>query len=163
MPVQPNTMQARISQTRTAPARLLTAAMSTFLLAVIVAAPLWISPPAAAEENAEIVLNSGNWTKKSFKAEGTWSIVEIGDKRFVRLSEDFSTKRAPDLKIFLSPSTAGDASNKNATKGSILVSELTSNSGAQEYALPDGLDLSAYKSILIHCEQYSKLWSAADL
>ena len=106
---------------------------------------------------------SGVWTKKSFKSAGTWEIYTDGDKSFVRLSADFRTRNAPDLKIFLSPLAASETTGKNATDGAVLVAPLSSNAGEQIYEIPAGVDLADFKSILIHCEQYSKLWSAADL
>lgn len=142
---------------------------STILAVAFLATPVLASTQAAAqgaaqtEQAAETTLHSGEWTKKSFKSKGKWSIVERGGARFVVLSDDFSTRRAPDLKIFLSPQAAGDANGKNATDGAFRVAELSSNKGGQEYRLPDDLDLASFQSILIHCEAYSKLWSAADL
>ena len=109
------------------------------------------------------VLASGSWTKKKFKSSGTWSIYEQGGKSFVKLSSDFKTRKAPDLKIFLSPLAAADTNGKNATDGSVMVSPLTANSGEQVYEIPEGVNIANYQSILIHCEAYSKLWSAADL
>lgn len=106
---------------------------------------------------------SGSWTKKSFKSSGTWEIYAEGDKTFVKLSADFRTRNAPDLKIFLSPLAAKETNGRNATNGSVLIAPLTSNAGEQVYEIPASVNLADFKSILIHCEQYSKLWSAADL
>lgn len=115
------------------------------------------------EAAASETLYSGSWTKKTFKSSGTWSIYSEGDATYVKLSADFRTRNAPDLKIFLSPLAASDTTGNNATDGSVLVAPLTSNAGEQIYLIPDGVNLADYSSILIHCEQYSKLWSAADL
>lgn len=106
---------------------------------------------------------SGTWTKKSFKSSGTWEIFSEEGKTFVKLSDDFRTRNAPDLKIFLSPQAASEATGRNATDGAVLVSALDSNSGGQVYEIPEGVNLDDFQSILIHCEQFSKLWSAADL
>ena len=65
---------------------------------------------------------------------------------------------APDLKVVLSPLTVGDARNENALQGGVVVSPLLSNRGAQEFRIPPETDPSLYRSVLIHCEQYSKLW-----
>lgn len=129
-----------------------------------------VTSPALADKNHESMvkadsetLYSGEWTKKSFKVSGTWSIVKKDGKTYVKLSSDFRTRNAPDLKIFLSPLAASATNGGNATEGSVLVAPLTSNSGEQVYEIPDGVDIANFKSMLIHCEQYSKLWSAADL
>ncbi len=118
---------------------------------------------AMAEAAPSETLFAGDWTKKSFKSSGTWEIYAEDGVTYVKLSADFRTRNAPDLKIFLSPLAADKTNGRNATAGSVLVAPLTSNAGEQVYAIPDGVDLASFKSILIHCEQYSKLWSAADL
>ena len=101
---------------------------------------------------------TGTWTKKNHSIKGTWTI----ENQVVAL-KDFSTKSAPDLKIFLSPLEPHELTNKNATKGARLVAKLKSTKGNQSYALPEGVDLTKYKSIIIHCQRYSKLWSVASL
>ncbi len=105
----------------------------------------------------------GSWTTKKNAITGTWSIEKNGDEQVITLSEDFSTKSGPDLKIFLSPMTVAEVTGKTATQGSVLVSELESNKGSQQFVVPANIDLSKYKSILIHCEKYSVLWGGADL
>lgn len=104
-----------------------------------------------------------SWTKKSFAVEGTWQIVKEGEDRFLVLSDDFKTRSAPDLKLFLSTHTVSEAGNRNATEGSLLIAPLRSNRGGQRYALPENVDLDQYSSVLLHCEQYSKLWAASAL
>ena len=118
---------------------------------------------AAAAVPADGILASGTWTKKKRTSKGTWSITREGGELFVKLDDDFSTRNAPDLKIFLSPLSAAETSNANAINGALLVSLLSSNKGAQSYKIPSGTDLADYKSILIHCENFTVLWSAADL
>lgn len=128
-----------------------------------VAAPAFAEEEAAMSETESEILHSGVWTKKSYKSAGDWSIFQDGDKTYVKLSRDFKTRSAPDLKIFLSPLEARRTSGRNATDGSVLVAPLSSNEGEQIYEIPEGVDLTQFKSILIHCQQFSKLWSAADL
>jgi Electron transfer DM13 len=139
----------------------------------IAATTISISPFAAsvaAQPAADIAtmqeastLSTGTWIKKSVKSSGTWTIYTENSKTFVKLSSDFKTRKAPDLKLFLSPLSAAAANGKNAAHGSVLIASLTSNSGEQIYEIPGSINLADFKSILIHCEQYSKLWSAADL
>jgi hypothetical protein len=105
---------------------------------------------------------SGKWIPKAKPIGGTWSISEKGGKK-VLILKDFKTSNAPDLKIFLSPRASGQLTSKNATTGSVRVAKLKSTNGDQSYELPEGVDLSKYKSIVIHCEQYSKLWGVGTL
>ena len=114
-------------------------------------------------EAANGTLASGTWTKKSFKTKGSWTLSAENGVTTISLDDDFSTRNAPDLKIFLSPLSASEVKNKTAVPGSLLIAPLQSNKGQQSYVVPAGTDLSQYKSVIIHCEAYTKLWSAADL
>ena len=109
------------------------------------------------------VLYSGGWTKKTYKINGTWSIEKDGDKTLLKLSDDFKTRRAPDLKIFFSPLSVDQLKNKNAIQDAYFLAPLESNKGGQTYELPADLDLGKYTSVIIHCEAYTKLWGASAL
>ena len=146
----------------------------TKILSVIAAAALSIGAiiaQAAAEVTTEVEAGeilatahySGEWTKKSFKSSGTWEIFEEDGETFVKLSEDFRTRNGPDLKIFLSPLEVKNVNGRNATDGSVLISALESNAGEQIYKIPADVELTEFQSIIIHCEAYSKLWSASNL
>ena len=78
-------------------------------------------------------------------------------------SDDFRTKNGPDLKVFLSKNTVSDATGRNATTNAIRRGVLKSNKGGQEYVLPEGVTLTDFSSVLVHCEAYSKLWGGADI
>ena len=135
-------------------------AFMLFVGAFIALQPVTVASAATARAET---LHEGTWTKKSYKAGGTWKIVEDSDGFYVELDDDFKTKKAPDLKLFLSPKTLEDLNGKNATDGSVLIAELTSHKGAQRYALPASVNLADFQTIIIHCEEYSKLWSGSLL
>ena len=107
-------------------------------------------------------LKSGSWTKKENKIAGTWKITEEGGSMKLVIT-DLKTKKAPDLKIYFSPKSISSVTAKTATSGSFFLKQLSSHKGSQTYALPSGFDLSKYKSVLIHCEKYTKLWGGANL
>ena len=111
----------------------------------------------------ETIVASGVWEKASFVSKGEWRIVQRGEEFFVVLDNAFSTRGAPDLKLFLSPQSEDTLTGKNATQGAILIAPLASNRGAQEYKIPSGTNLADFETLIIHCEQYSKLWSTAAL
>ena len=106
---------------------------------------------------------SGTWTPGGYEIEGGWSVVEEDGERFVDLDEDFRTRRAPDLKIFLSPLGLAEIGDGNATEGAVLIAVLEKAKGAQRYAVDGDVDLDAYQTIVIHCELYSKYWGGATL
>lgn len=106
---------------------------------------------------------SGSWTRQEQKIAGSWSIVEENGRLRLRLSDDFKTKSGPDLKIFLSRGDLDSITGKNATQDAVLVAPLGSSKGGQSYAIPGGVDLSQFKSLIIHCDKYSKLWGGSSL
>ena len=109
------------------------------------------------------VLFEGTWTKKGFDIAGRWSVVEDGGRHYVVLDEAFRTKKAPDLKIFLSAKPLAELNNRNATEGAIFVGELTRARGAQRLVVPAGTDPARFTTLVLHCEQFSKLWGGAPL
>ena len=118
---------------------------------------------AASLEPGEVVARSSSWTKKSNKVSGSWEIARNGDRMELRLSSDYKTKKGPDLKFILSRHSVSSASGDNATDRALLLSPLAKPKGAQRFQIPAGTDLSEYSSLLLHCEQYSKLWAASEL
>lgn len=107
-------------------------------------------------------LTSGSWTKKDKSISGKWEIVDHGAGAILKL-RSFKTSNAPDLKIFFHKKSISAVNAKNATTGSKFLANLKSSKGYQEYKLPKGFKLSDYKSIIIHCEQFTKLWGGANL
>lgn len=124
---------------------------------MIVLAAVFILTPAA------FAASSGGWENQDIKVNGTWSIEKRNDGNYLTFSDDFKTKNAPDLKIFVSNKTYSDINGSNATEGAVLVSNLKSNKGEQSYKIPANISLSDYKSLVIHCEQFSKMWASTPL
>lgn len=122
---------------------------------------LTVSPSALAQD---VITQGTKWTKKSQKITGSWSIVKEGEKHFVVLEKNFKTRSAPDLKLFLTTDTAKQLNNRNAIKNGTLIAKLKSAKGAQRYQLPPQAvaALADAKSLIIHCEQYTKLWGVAE-
>lgn len=112
---------------------------------------------------AQDTVSQGEWTKKGYAVEGQWKIVKSGGGYSLELPNSFSTKKAPDLKLFLSNQTVAQLSNRNATQGAVLIAQLKSPRGAQSYRLPANADPASFKTLVLHCEKYSKLWAAAPL
>ena len=105
--------------------------------------------------------HAGTWVKKSNKIHGNWAIETRDDGRYLVLDEKFKTRNAPDLKFVLSNTPVSEVNGRNAMQGALIIEPLKSNKGSQSYKLPDNFD--DYSTLLLHCEQYSKLWGAASL
>jgi len=72
------------------------------------------------------------------------------------------TKKGPDLEIFLTKKNIDNVTSKNALIQAIFIENLKSNSGEQKYLIPSNIDLSQYKSIIIHCKKYAVLWGGSS-
>ena len=140
--------------------RYLFAAIATASIAL--AGTATIAAPAQAEAAATVTV-SGDFIKKQKSIKGSWEVIQRGDQTVIKFSDDFRAKRGPDLKVFLSPQTVSDVSGKTATNGSVLLGELTSTKGGQEYIVPAGVNINDFGSVLVHCEEFSVLWGGGDL
>lgn len=117
------------------------------------------------------VVKRGAWKTIDYEVQGMWSIVDTGDGLAVELDEGFETKNGPDLHILLSPKSIGELSDDNASSQALVVGLLVTSDrglfkkmkGPQTLALPPGVDLADYRTILIHCLKYSHLWAGAPL
>ncbi len=127
----------------------------TFLIALSM---MFMAPKVSAE-----VLSQGGWVSKQYSIQGGWEISQKNGQTVIRFSDDFKTKAGPDLKVFLSKKNISDVTGRNATQDAIQLDVLASNKGAQEYVLPQGVSLSDFSSLLIHCEAYSVLWGGSAI
>lgn len=94
---------------------------------------------------------------------GTFSIIDSVDGKYLKLNNNFIVAEGPDLHIILSPHTLDEATNSNATDGGLIVAALLKRVGEQIYKLPIDVDLELYRSVLIHCIEYSHLFGGAPL
>jgi len=108
-------------------------------------------------------LAAGSFVTKQKSIVGSWTIETEGEDRVLKFSEDFKTRSGPDLKVFLSPTAFGSVNGRNAVKGSVQLAVLKQTKGTQSYKIPSSIDLSAFKSLLVHCEKYSVLWGGSSL
>lgn len=111
------------------------------------------------------VLYSGVLSGAGSPLRGSWEIIERDDgKRVLVLGKDFSARSGPDLKIFFSTLPLRRIHDRNAGNRShaVRIGRLKSARGAQEYVLPNSLDLSEYRTWLVHCEAYAHFWDGAE-
>ena len=136
----------------------LTAAALVALAGLAAALPATALPASAQEAPAR-----GGFDVTAERIDGTWSLETRADGTYLLFNEDLSTASGPDLKVFLSPQEVTDVRDRTATRNAVKLGALERTRGAQEYRLPDGIDLSAFRSLLFHCERYSHFWGGAAL
>ncbi len=130
------------------------------LLAGLIGTVLLIAPPLHA---AAQTLASGEWVNKSYDIHGGWEIVKRGGNHYIVFDENFKTRSGPNLNVYLSPRPLGALSDNTVAPNSVEIAPLKSPLGAQEYEIPASLDLTEYRSLLIHCKTFSHLWGGATI
>jgi len=103
------------------------------------------------------------FVKKRYSIHGSASIQTVDGATQVIFSEDFRTKNGPDLKLYLSKIPVSTLLAEDVGENSVRLSVLKSHKGTQTYIIPEDIDLSEYKSVIIHCEAYTVLWGGFDL
>jgi Electron transfer DM13 len=86
---------------------------------------------------------------------GTASLIEVEPGRYHLRLEDFSVRNGPDLYVYLS-TAAGDYADDSLELG-----RLKATDGSFGYDLPKGTDISAFRSAIIWCKQFSHLFAVA--
>jgi len=81
----------------------------------------------------------------------------------VFLGPDFEVGPGPKFHVYLVPRAQIRSSGDVSAQMFVDLGRLRAFKGSQRYALPAGLDLSNYQSLIIWCEQFSVLISPADL
>ena len=76
--------------------------------------------------------------------------------------ERLSTSNGPDLRVYLSRVSASSELHAYRT-GFIDLGALKGNQGSQNYAIPAGTDLSAFKSAVIWCRRFAVGFGVAPL
>ncbi len=132
------------------------------------ASPLWIDievNEALAEEEKTTLLASGTFVDADaiHKGTGVAEIYEgVDGKRIVSFS-GFEVTNGPDLKVWLvgheNPLDAASVKNSEY----VSLGALKGNVGNQNYQIPDNLDLSKFRSVVIWCKQFGVLFSTAAL
>jgi hypothetical protein len=88
--------------------------------------------------------------------------LELADgRRFLRL-EELRTSNGPDLFVYLSRAAA-DAPRDAFDDDFVSLGRLRANQGNQNYAIPAGVSLDRYRSVVIWCRRFTYAFGAAAL
>jgi len=83
--------------------------------------------------------------------------------RTVFLGENFEVGPGPDFHVYLVPKADIGSSSDVADTMYVDLGRLRAFKGSQNYAIPAGVDLKKFPSVVIWCQQFSVLISPADL
>ncbi|NJO35110.1 MAG: DM13 domain-containing protein [Rhodospirillales bacterium] len=81
----------------------------------------------------------------------------------IYLGPDFEVGPGPKFHVYLVPKAPIRSSGDLSGQMFVDLGRLRAFKGSQRYAIPAGLDLSSFHSVIIWCEQFSVLISPADL
>jgi hypothetical protein len=119
------------------------------------------APPTAATTPA--VLSTGRFVDGEHGTSGSARIIELSDgRRFLRL-ENLSTSDGPDVHVWLSAATAGGSWGKYDDGAYLKLGNLKATHGNQNYLIPDGKDLSRYRSAVIWCDRFNVAFGSAPV
>ncbi len=97
------------------------------------------------------------------RAEGTASIYQIGDtKRALRL-DPFTVTSGPDLHVLLSQHPEPRTSAEALLPVHVDLGPLEGLSGAQNYDIPDDVNVNSFKSVVIYSISLNLVFSTATL
>ncbi len=117
-------------------------------------------PPDMPPEPTVIVMGSFIDIDPIHGAEGSATIYELPDGGRVLRFEDFRSKNGPDLHVYLS-TEAPTSTFAGLGEGEIHLGALKGNVGNQNYDIPQDIDLSQYRSVVIYCVPFSVVFSTA--
>lgn len=106
---------------------------------------------ATISENATLKYNGVFVPTSGTSVSGEAQIYTDNDQLRLKL-DNFSISEGPDLKIYLSKTASPD--------DFVNLGNLTSST---IYVVPQSVDLTVYKYVLIHCQQYNHLFAVAEL
>ncbi|HVL57335.1 MAG TPA: DM13 domain-containing protein [Burkholderiaceae bacterium] len=84
-------------------------------------------------------------------------------RKLVHLEEDFEVGPGPKYHVYLVPEAEVTPSTRVEKTMYVDLGRLRAFRGSQNYPVPDGVDVSAYGSIVIWCEHFNVLISPARL
>ena len=130
------------------------------------ASPLWIDREVSESfvaTDTTRVLASGTFSGADavHQGRGQAQVIDTGGGQIIRFT-DFEVTNGPDLYVWLVRD--GGLQSSADVKGSewLELGLLKGNIGDQNYALPAGTDLSAYKSVVVWCKQFGVLFASAE-
>ncbi len=88
---------------------------------------------------------------------GTARLIETAPGTWIVRLESFEVRNGPDLFVYLSESPDGYA------EGGLELGPLKADRGSQNYEVPAGTDVGAFRSVVIWCRAFSVQFSSARL
>jgi hypothetical protein len=129
------------------------------------AAPARPSTPGASASDAAPptrTLSTAPFRSYEHTTTGRARVLAVGGRRYVRFDDGFETSNGPALKVYLSAAPASGPGDRFDDRFADL-GDLKGNVGSQNYAIPDGVRLERYRSVVVWCARFHVAFGAAAL
>lgn len=118
-----------------------------------------MTPSMAAADAVEI--STGQFEDEDFlhKGSGDATIYRLANGSHVLRLENLDVTNGPDLHVLL----LKDLQGRDKSQGYLDLGGLKGNRGNQNYGIPDGEDVTEYRSAMIYCQPFHVIFSIAIL
>ena len=96
------------------------------------------------------------------RGSGDAMVYRRADGSLLLRLDNFRVTAGPDLYVYLARHAAPE-NMKDVKKGFLSIARLKANAGTQDYELPAGTALADYGSVVVYCQIFGVLFSAAPL
>lgn len=117
----------------------------------------------AVPEIRTIATNNGELVDHAHRGDGTANVITDGTRTFLRFEDDFAIDNGPDLNVYLVRGVDADGPAGAFDDDFIDLGDLKGNIGAQNYELPEGVDITEYDTVVIWCVRFGVAFNAANL
>ena len=129
----------------------------------------YLFPPPPVNESVDTATSGSVVASGSFVHANPSDSVHYGRGRvsvypnLVHLETDFEVGPGPKFHVYLVPDADITSSTRVQDAMFVDLGQLKAFTGSQNYAIPEGVELDKYKSVVIWCEQFDVLISPAAL
>ena len=125
-------------------------------------APSPHAAPTASAADLTAATAVGTFQSYEHRTTGTAQVLRLADGSLVLRLMNLATSNGPDVHVWLSAQSAGDAADAGTGRW-LELGGLKGNRGNQNYLVPAGTDLASYRSVVIWCRRFSVAFGAAPL
>lgn len=117
-----------------------------------------------ADNHAEMSLIAGGsfvTVEQNHPTEGIAQIVEENGQRYLKFDAEFTTARGPDVNVVMHRNSSVPVNLQE--ENYVTLAPLESFDGAQQYLIPEELNLDEYQSVAIWCREFNVTFGYAAL
>ncbi|HEX6030393.1 MAG TPA: DM13 domain-containing protein [Tepidiformaceae bacterium] len=121
-----------------------------------------VTTPTADGDAAEGILAAGQFRdgEPGHQGSGRAELQRVSGGMLNLFLSNFSVTNGPDLVVVLSTDPEG---SRGSVSSGLTLGALKANNGSQNYAIPEGTDVSVFRSVIIYCKSFPTVFAYAPL